>query len=171
MFSIAFSSTGCQNGKKGRSADCRVSGRGRHSIARPTDHKRGWKHKLVEGQKEMNRQRGHMEVHPGTGRCVRGCPVPGSTRRLICVTLTVAPRMEPAPGLSRECRLKQQSQDQAVAGRAQRHEAEPGGHWAGKEGPVWGRRPQSGFQAEVGGPTSDMGPQGKTDLGELGQEL
>ena len=41
-----------------------VSGRGRHSIARPTDHKRGWEHKLVEGQKETNRQRGHVEVHP-----------------------------------------------------------------------------------------------------------
>ena len=97
MFSIAFSSTGCQNGKKGRSADRRVSGRGWHPIARPTDHKRGWEHKLVEGQKEMNGQRGHMEVHPGTGHCVRGCPVPGSTRGLICVTLRGAPRMEPAP--------------------------------------------------------------------------
>lgn len=34
VFSVVFSSTGCQNGKEGRSADHRVLGRGQHSLNR-----------------------------------------------------------------------------------------------------------------------------------------
>ena len=52
--------------------------------------------------------------------------------------------------------------------RARIRAAEPGGPWAGKEGPLRGRIAQSGFQAGVGGPAREKGPRRKTDSGELG---
>lgn len=169
VFSVVFSSTGCQNGKEGRSADHRVLGRGQHSIARSAGHRGAGD--TSGGTEEMRRQTGHVEVHPGAGSRVRGRLVPGSTRGLICVTFTGAPRVEPAPSGLRG------TQTEAT-------EPGSGGGWKGSEMrsrawwlPGWGggagagRRPQSGFQAEVGGPISEMGPHGKTDSGEMGREL
>ena len=54
----------------------------------------------------MKAQRGHVGVRPDAGRCVRGCPVPGSTGGLVCSPSRAPRDGASAVSLSQERRLK-----------------------------------------------------------------